>query len=110
MSDDPLSGIFRDVNERIADIAGAWDWGEYQGFLCECARPDCTEAVELSRSEYEAIRAVPVRFFTLLGHERADQERVVERHDGYVVVEKLGQAGRDAELEDPRARNREAEG
>ena len=38
MSDDLRPGIFREVNDRIAEITGTWHWEEKQGFLCECAR------------------------------------------------------------------------
>lgn len=102
MTEHARSAIFREVNERIAQVAGAWEWEETQGFLCECLRGDCTHAVLLTREQYEAVRAGPARFFTIPGHERADQDRVLERHDAFVVVDKLGQFRRAAELQDPR--------
>jgi hypothetical protein len=102
MSDDARSGTFREVNERIADIAGTWEWEDKQGFLCECVRRECTRAVLLTRGEYERVRAGGARFFTAPGHEQAEQERVVERHVGFVVVEKLGVYQQEAEREDPR--------
>ncbi len=110
MSETTLSGIFREVNERIATIAGHWEWEEQQGFLCECVHGGCTASVHLTRAEYEAVRAGPSRFFTIPGHEQLDQERVVEGHKAYLVVEKLGAAQREAELEDPRAEEQKAEG
>ena len=102
MSDDARSGTFREVNERIAEIAGRWEWEDKQGFLCECVRSECTLSVLLTRAQYESVRAGPARFFTSPGHERAEQERVVERNEWYVVVEKLGLFQQEAELEDPR--------
>ena len=86
MSEHVHSGIFREVNEQIAHITDLWQWEERQGFLCECARADCTQAVLLTRAEYEAIRADPSQFVTLPGHERPGLERVVERGDSFVVV------------------------
>lgn len=86
MSEHVCSGIFREVNETIAQITGVWRWEERQGFLCECARADCTQAVLLTRAEYEAIRAEPSQFVTVPGHERPGLERVVERGDSFVVV------------------------
>lgn len=86
MNGHDYSGIFREVNEHIAQITGLWQWEERQGFLCECARADCTQAVLLTQSEYEAIRADPSQFVTLPGHERPGEERVVERSDSFVVV------------------------
>jgi hypothetical protein len=102
VSDDARSGTFREVNERIAEIAGRWEWEEKQGFLCECVRSECTRSVLLTRAQYESVRAGSARFFTASGHERAEQDRVVERHEGFVVVEKLGLFQHEAELDDPR--------
>jgi hypothetical protein len=93
---------FRDVNEGIA--RGQWP-GEQDapaGYRCECARLGCTELVELTPREYESVRADSRHFVVLPGHEIADAERVVERQDGYLVVEKIDEAGRVAEATDPR--------
>lgn len=96
MRGEGVSQVFREVNARIAQIVGTWEWEETQGFLCECATEGCSETIELTREQYEAIRSEPARFVTLAGHERADLERVVERRDGFVVVEKLEGAGESA--------------
>jgi hypothetical protein len=93
---------FRDVNEGIS--RGQWP-GEQDapvGYRCECARLGCTELIELTPLEYEAIRAHPRRFVLVPGHELPDAEKVVLRRDGYLVVEKIDEAGRAAEAEDPR--------
>jgi len=89
---------FRKVNEGIS--AGSDD--QRMVFACECGRLGCNQLVELSRSEYDAVREHPRRFFVLAGHELLDIERVVARHDGYLVVEKVGHAGELAERTDPR--------
>jgi hypothetical protein len=102
VSDDARSGTFREVNERIAEIAGRWEWEDKQGFLCECVRSDCTRSVLLTRAEYESVRGGSARFFTAPGHEQAEQDRVVERHECFVVVEKLGLFQHEADLDDPR--------
>jgi hypothetical protein len=78
---------FRKVNEGMEvgqDPAGLLT------FICECGRMGCTRMIELTRAEYEAIRANPRRFAVLAGHEIDDVEDVVERHDRYLVVEKAG--------------------
>ena len=89
MSDKLRPSVFREVNERIAEITGTWEWEEKQGFLCECAAGGCTEAIWLTRAEYEGIRAEQTQFVAVAGHERAEEERVVGRNNGYVVVERL---------------------
>lgn len=110
MSEDGRSGIFREVNERIAQITDWWEWEETQGFLCECVQSDCTQTLLLSQAQYEDVRARPAHFFTIPGHERSEQDRVLERHDGFVVVEKLGVYRREAELEDPRRAQSRSDG
>jgi hypothetical protein len=73
-------------------------------FICECADPACTELVRLSLAEYEAVRADSRHFLNAPGHEvNADgYGRVVSNQDGYVVVEKLGEAAKIVEQLDPR--------
>lgn len=94
--------VFREVNEGIE--RGQWP-GEPSKpvrFRCECARLGCNLLIELTLAAYEAIRANPRRFMTIDGHQVAELERVVERHEGYIVVEKLDEAGEFAAKEDPR--------
>jgi hypothetical protein len=93
--------IFRDINERIQDLSDQLDTHEAE-FICECADRSCTAHLTLPLRDYEAVRAYPDRFVLIAGHQRADAERVVEDHDVYLVVEKLGEAGEVAEETDPR--------
>lgn len=86
MTDAFRPDLFREVNERIAEVTGVWNWEEPQGYLCECTDAGCTEAVWLTREQYESIRAARSRFVTAPGHERG-VARVVERHADFVVVE-----------------------
>jgi hypothetical protein len=91
---------FRKVNEGM-------EVGQEPGglltFICECGRLGCTELIELTRAEYEALRADPRRFALLAGHEIPDVERVVERHERYLVVEKRGDPAEEiVEHTDPR--------
>jgi hypothetical protein len=95
--------VFREINEGIE--RGQWPGEEDSpvSFRCECARLGCNELIELSMREYEHVRSNPRRFIVLPGHERLDVEIVVERHHGYLVVEKLDRAGDQAAESDPRA-------
>jgi hypothetical protein len=56
--------------------------------VCECARNGCTDLIAVSRADYRQARSEPRRFLLVAGHELAEIERVVGRHDGFVVVEK----------------------
>jgi hypothetical protein len=94
---------FREVNEAIS--RGSWPGEDDSAlaFRCECASRDCNRLVSITPREYEGVRAHARRFLVLPGHEQPSAETVIASHPGYVVVEKLGQAGRLAEASDPRA-------
>ncbi len=94
--------LFRRVNEAIG--RGQWPGDEESlaTYRCECANRDCNRMVELTPREYERIRDNPRHFIVVAGHQHPELEIVVEQRPGYVVVEKLGAAGRSAEAEDPR--------
>jgi hypothetical protein len=93
--------IFREVNERVAEISKSFGQ-ETVSAICECATADCTERIELRRSDYEHVRSSSVRFAVIAGHEEPDVETVVERREGYLIVEKFGVAADVAERQDSR--------
>lgn len=95
--------LFREVNERIEDVARLHGADDALDFLCECGRRDCLAAIGLSREEYESVRAEPDRFLVAPGHEEPDIERVVSETERFFVVEKTGEAGAFAEASDPRS-------
>ena len=94
--------IFREINEGIR--RGRWPGEEdsISGFRCECASLGCTEMLPLTFREYERVRQYPRRFIVAPGHERLDVEAVVEKQSAYLVVQKLGEAGKVAEEANPR--------
>jgi len=94
-------GVFREINEGI--VRGGWPGEEDAptGFRCECARLGCNLVLELTVTTYERIRAHPRRFVVAPGHEQSGAEAVIETSPGYVVVEKLGEAGEIAAGTDP---------
>jgi hypothetical protein len=78
---------FRKVNEGMQEGQGA---SGLLSFVCECGRLRCTRIIQLTREEYEAVRANPRRFAVVEGHELPEVEEVVDRDDRYLVVEKVG--------------------
>lgn len=100
------STLFREVNERIAELADSWGVGSARGFLCECDESRCAETLELTRAEYEDVRAHPARFVAVHAHVGLNRESIVQRSEGYVVVEKFGAHAAEAEESDPRAEER----
>lgn len=81
--------LFREVNERIEELS---EEGSMLIVVCECDQTDCAAQIELTRAEYNTVRANPAGFVILPGHEDTQIERVVERHPGFVVAEKQGEA------------------
>ena len=53
--------------------------------------------------EYEKVRADPMHFALVSGHECPEAERVVEEYEGYVVIEKHEDVRRVVERTDPRS-------
>jgi hypothetical protein len=94
--------VFRKINEGIE--RGQWPGEEDApvGFRCECAQLGCTELIELTVREYEQVREDARRFIVLPGHELLEAEVVIENRPGYLVVQKIDQAGETAIETDPR--------
>jgi hypothetical protein len=81
--------IFRQVNEQIRSLNR--DFGTEQGAMtvvCECGHSDCTDRLELSVSAYERVRGDSRLYVVAKGHEIPEVEKVVERAEGYDVVQK----------------------
>jgi hypothetical protein len=95
--------LFREVNERIAELNQTFEVEGRSEFLCECGHESCREPVSISLAEYEEIRLSPTRFFVLPGHEDDAVETIVKRTDYYIIVEKHGEAAAEADVLDPRS-------
>lgn len=59
-------------------------------FLCECADAFCGGRVDLTLEQYDALRARQNRFAIVPGHPCVEGEEIVERREGFHVVEKTG--------------------
>jgi hypothetical protein len=95
--------IAREVNEAIEVGRGPADVQSPVAFRCECGVFGCNTLIEVTLGEYERVRSHPRQFLVATGHEQPDLERVVHVRDGYCVVEKVDEAGREAEARDPRS-------
>lgn len=91
--------IFRKANEGISEVAEAAEFTQPIPFICECADPGCRDMVMMALPEYRAIREDPTTFLNVPGHEASSQgwAQVMETHDTYVVVVKIGPAAEVAE-------------
>ena len=95
------------MNERLRDLVidDAERHGEHAEALsvvCECGDVDCTAKIDVSLASYEWVRTGPARFVIVPGHQIADSERVIRDGNGYLVVEKFGDARAAASELDPR--------
>jgi hypothetical protein len=93
--------LFREVNEQARSLASDRRQAGELLIVCECSDDQCTDRVSVPLAAYEAVRSNPRRFLVVPRHEN-EFEHVVERADGYSIVEKEGLAGRVAEQNDPR--------
>ena len=100
---------FRRANEQIERAVDSIG-GDHERlpFICECPRRDCFEIAQLTRHEYEDVRARGGTFLVAPGHEDFVVEgvttaRLVQRLDAYSLMEKVGDAGQRAKELDPRA-------
>ena len=93
--------VFREANEKLGEKRQELDIGGLTPFLCECSDRSCTKLVRLSFEQYEHVRGHATWFIHAPGH-NSGEERPIEDHDGYLIVEKLGLARRIAEAENPR--------
>ena len=94
--------LFREVNERIEELSEEFDLRDAMQIMCECGSGGCKGTIVLTEEQYEALRRIPTHFAVLPGHEIPALERVVEHHEGFIVVEKIGESAIVAVRLDPR--------
>jgi hypothetical protein len=83
--------LLREVNERIEEVGKHLQVlpdDETLEFRCECGRPKCEDFISMAVGEYEHVRDDNDRFAVVPGHENDEIERVVERFESYVIVDK----------------------
>lgn len=99
------AAVFREVNDRIANLAILFGWRrrEYLEFVCECGNGSCIQRIEMTRGDYEAVRAEDTQFALCPGHADLEIERVISSHAGYEVVAKFGPAAELARATSSRA-------
>ena len=81
--------LFRDVNERIADINRTFEVGD-ESFevVCECGDANCTARLTVAIADYAGVRSDPRRFLILPRHDDPSVEHVVEETERFAVVQK----------------------
>ena len=98
--------VFREMNEWTEEENDARRGVDrpIDLYLCECSDRLCTQPISLTRDEYEAIRAVPVRFAIALNHENPEIDMVLRENERFATVEKFyGEGAKIARATNPRA-------
>ena len=102
--------LFREVNERIEQVADGFGLDGNCSFICECGNPECTQAIEVSRGEYEDVRAHGNRFLVALDHENPETESIIDQNGRFAIVETYaGTSSRVARETDPRSQKQTRE-
>src|SRR4051794_25738865 len=95
--------LFREVNERIADVQQKLVIADHGEFVCECDDLGCAERFELSMDEYQRVRDDPTAFLVGSGHEAPTVEDVTAARPGFNLVRKHpGEPARIAVEDAPR--------
>jgi len=97
--------VFREVNERIEELAEGFGLASQPlDLVCECGDGSCLRRITMTHAEYEELRSESHWFAVYPGHESPDLEQVVDRREGYDIVQKeQGVPEQIAERTDPRA-------
>ena len=95
----------RDVNRRIEEGAKLHGVGSAMPFHCECAQDVCLEKIELDAQTYEPILNERYRFMVVPDHVVPSVERIVQRHENFLVVEKVGEARDQIDRDHPQKRH-----
>lgn len=89
--------LFREVNERVDRLSKDFQLtDEAMGILCECGDSSCHEKIEITGSEYEAVRSDSTHFAVVPGHVAPDVETVIAENKRFAVVRK--DEGKPAQL------------
>jgi hypothetical protein len=79
--------VFRAVNEQILKMTDRFrEQLADIDVVCECANAACVGTIRINADEFAKIQRDTATFFVLPGHEDESVERVVERHEAYVLV------------------------
>ncbi len=81
---------FREINERLERDLLRLQVDGLQEFICECGDGECAELVLLTLAEYAHTRTDPRWFAVVPGHVFPEVETVLERHDRFELLEKIG--------------------
>lgn len=88
--------IAKDVNDVIVEGVGASADGTVS-VLCECGRDHCEEWLAVDAESYALTQSDDTLFVVAPGHQALAFERVVKHSPTYFLVNKVGEAGEEAD-------------
>jgi hypothetical protein len=97
--------LVREANRQLEERAERQGGSPMTAFNCECAQTLCLETIELDAQVYETVLAERYRFLVVPEHVQPEVERVVEEHDQFVVVQKIGEAREQIDRDHPQHRH-----
>jgi hypothetical protein len=97
--------VFRAINERIEAGAAMHGIESSERLHCECDRSSCFEKLEMRPAAYREVLERRYCFVTAPGHADPRIERIIEEHNGYCVVEKIGEAREALDKQHPQQRH-----
>ncbi len=81
--------IFRSVNEEVSKLNVTFSAAtNTMRIVCECGVQSCTVQIEISPDAYGRVREDATLFVVRPGHDLPETETVIEKTDGYWVVQK----------------------
>jgi hypothetical protein len=98
--------VFRTVNERIDEGAEKHHVEGRVPFHCECCDASCVQKLSMAPRDYKRVVEQRFCFVVIPGHENSAVEKVVQRHQDYFVVEKVGEAREQLAEDHPQQRHR----
>ena len=93
--------LFRQVNEHV--VAGGRRPAESFEIICECQDTSCMDHLRVTTETYQRARSEPTDFLLRPGHARPEFETVIESHEDFEVVRKIGAAAALTKQLDPRS-------
>jgi hypothetical protein len=91
-------------NEWIDAMSERFGASALTTFVCECGDGDCAETIELTKPEYESVRATSNRFAVVRDHENPESEAVISECVRFAVIDQIeGWGLRIARETDPRS-------
>src|SRR5580765_1111539 len=81
--------VFREVNERISDLAGQFGLETQPlDLVCECGDPACVDRISMSRDEYEQLRSNPTHFTIFPKHKLLNIKNIITHNNPYNIIHK----------------------